>query len=328
MKVLVTGAAGFLGRHICKSLNNAGHTVIGLDVSGPPREVFSTRADICNEWINADITKVLPLMKLDAIVHLAAMAAPNLCAANPSLAFDVNAQGTSQVLRLALESGAKKFVFSSSAHVYDIPPRYFPTDEVHPLRLNNTYTTTKLLGEQLCQLYFENHSLSFTTLRLFNVYGPGQQLGYLVPDLIAKAKHGRIELQGSDITKDWVFVSDVADAFVKALSSDFVGPINVGTGIETGLGTIAQIIAGAYEVELDCHPAAIPSRMQCDRRRAERILGWCPTVDLEHGIRNTIDVAVRTMAKMSHSEVAIHTEDAKASGEVVVFEPLIEGVSR
>jgi len=286
MKVCVTGSEGFLGKNVVKALKVAGHTVVCLDVS-PQAEIV------------ADITKIIPLMKVDAVIHLAAMANPRLCDQNPDSAFAVNVLGTQQVLRLALESGAKKFVFSSSAHVYDIPPKYLPTDETHPLRLNNTYTTTKILGEQLCQLYFENHGLSYTVLRLFNAYGPNQQLGYLIPDLICKAQRGKIDLQGSDITKDWVYVTDVADAFVKAVSSDFVGAINIGTGIETSLGAIASIIAKASKVELATFPAAIPTRMCGDWHRAERILGWSPKVCLEEGLRRLLQVPVRTVAKVT-----------------------------
>jgi len=274
MKVLVTGSEGFLGKHVVKVLKMAGHTVARLDVS-PQAEIV------------ADITKIMPLMKVDAVIHLAAMANPKLCDQNPDSAFAVNVLGTQQVLRLALESGAKKVVFSSSAHVYDIPPKYLPTDELHPLRLNNTYTTTKILGEQLCQLYWENHGLSYTTLRLFNAYGLNQQLGYLIPDLIGKAQRGKIDLQGSNITKDWVYVKDVADAFVRAVETSYVGPINIGTGIETNLGTIARIIAATYKTELVTTPIGVTTRMCADWSRAKNVLDWEPRVCLEKGLHET-----------------------------------------
>ena len=141
MKVLVTGAAGFIGRHVSAKLVEAGHEVLGMDVALQPVKGY------WHMWYIADITKPLdPIPDLDAVVHLAAVAAPRECDANPTRAFDVNVNGTLQVLNMALKSGAKKVVFSSSAHVYDIPPRYFPTDETHPLRLNNTYTTTNSWG--------------------------------------------------------------------------------------------------------------------------------------------------------------------------------------
>ncbi len=150
---------------------------------------------------------------------------------------------------MALESGAKKVVFASSAHVYGISPRYLSTDETHPLWLQNNYTLTKILGEHLCQLYYDNHGLSYTALRLYNAYGPGQANGYFIPDQLAKAQVGGFELRGSNVTKDWIYIDDTADAFVKALTTSFVGPVNIDTGNETFLGTIASIIAKAYEVE-------------------------------------------------------------------------------
>ena len=278
MKVLVTGSEGFLGKHVCKALKARGHTVVGLD-SAPDAEIV------------ADITKVLPIMELDVIVHLAAVASPNICTANPELAFSVNVLGTQQVLRLALESGAKKFVFSSSAHVYDIPPKYLPTDEVHPLRLNNTYTTTKLLGEQLCHLFWENHGLSYTTLRLFNAYGPGQGLGYFIPDQIEKAKAGEIELRGGETTKDWVYVDDVAKAFCRAVETVYVGPLNIGTGLETPLSEIARIIAADTGATLRLVPSDTHTRMRADVRRAWSVLEWTPKVDIHGGLRATLDHA-------------------------------------
>ena len=290
MRVLVTGAAGFLGSHIVTKLLENDADVICFDnrpgASVHPKQTWIT-ADITHEALVELVASVAG--DVDAVIHLAAMAAPRECDSNPSLAFDVNVNGTSQVLQLALRCGAKKVVFSSSAHVYNIPPRYLPTDESHPLHLGTTYTTTKILGEQLCQLYYNNHGLSYVALRLFNAYGPGQGLGYFIPDQIAKATTGKIDLQGSDITKDWVFVEDVADAFVSALDSNFCGPINIGTGVETDLGSIAFMISKAFKAELVTSPATVPTRMCADWSRAQRVLGWRPEITLEEGLERTIE---------------------------------------
>ena len=275
MKVCVTGAAGFLGRHVYHALTSAGHTVISLDFQWE-EPLTSSQA---SHTIMADITK--PLRKidgLDAVIHLAAVASPRECDSDPTKAFDVNVNGTMQVLRMALESGAKKVVFSSTGHVYNIPPLYQPTDETHPLRLNNTYTTSKILGEQLCELFWDNHGLEYTTLRLFNVYGEGQRPGYFIPDQLAKAKTGRIELRGANTTKDWVYVDDVVQAFVKALDTNYVGAVNIGTGIETELKTIGEFIADAARCDFTQMSDPNPTRMCADIRRAERVLGWRPEV--------------------------------------------------
>ena len=299
--VLITGAAGFLGSHLVYALmQRPGYEVIALDTS----QGFNTgRLDRIEgvRRVIADITQ--PSLQeavsdpLDAVVHLAAMAAPRDCDSNPSLAFDVNVNGTNQVLQLALRRGAKKVVFSSSAHVYDIPPRYLPTDENHPLYLGTTYTTTKILGEQLCQLYYNNHGLSYTTLRLFNAYGFVQALGYFIPDQLLKAQRGRIDLQGSNVTKDWVWVADVADAFMRAITTDFVGAVNIGTGVETNLETIAQFIARTYQVELKAIPNDVPTRMCADWRRAKSVLRWHPTVSLEEGLGRLLQLPVGTVAE-------------------------------
>lgn len=287
MKICVTGASGFIGQHVCKALQQAGHLVFGLDAA--PSPAFNGAG-----WITADIT--LPLERittLDAVVHLAAVAAPRDCDKNPSRAYDVNVNGTSHVLKMALESGAKKVVFSSSAHVYDIPPRYLPTDEIHPLRLNNTYTTTKILGEQLCGLYWDNHGLSYTTLRLYNAYGPGQALGYFIPDMILKAQTGQIDVRGAGTSKDFVYIDDVARAFALAVGTPFVGAINIGTGVETHLVDVVREIASASgaKVSFSQPNGTLDTRMCADIRRAKRMLDWQPTMNIKEGLRATLDAA-------------------------------------
>ena len=282
MKVLVTGAAGFIGSHVAKALRAQGQEVVTLDAP------HYASMDIAR-----DITQPLPVVpNLDAVIHLAALSHPRQCDEKPSVAFDVNVNGTSNVLRMALASGAKKFVFSSSAHVYDIPPKYLPSDEVHPLRLNNTYTTSKILGEQLCELYYQNHGLSYTVLRLFNAYGPGQALGYFIPDMIAKAKAGGIFLKGSGTTKDWVYIDDVVRALCMAVETPFVGALNIGTGVETNLGTIAAKIAKALDPLHGAGYVGLPSekdtRMCADAGRAKRVLGWEPTVSVMEGLNNIL----------------------------------------
>ena len=288
MKICVTGASGFIGQEVAAALAKAGHTVVGLD-----KRLVDGWGN--GEYMERDITHLLePIPGLDAVVHLAAVANPRECERGPDYAFAVNVHGTFQVLQMALLSGAKKFVFASSAHIYGISAKYLPSDENHPFWFQNNrretqiYTLTKIAGEQLCKLYEENYGLSYTTLRLFNVYGPGQALGYFVPDMVAKAQKGALHLDGANVTKDWVNIKDVARAFAAAVKSDFVGPINIGSGSETELGAVASSIALKMGVPFTSTPSPTPTRMLADIRRAERVLGWKPTISLEEGLDSVI----------------------------------------
>ncbi len=283
MKILVTGANGFIGRHVVEALRQTEHVVIASD----------------NEWLNlkwyesvdmeADITKpLLPIEGLDAVIHLAGLANPRECDAYPGSAFDKNVNGTHQVLKMALASGAKRVIYASTAHVYGVSPKYLPTDETHPLWLQNNYTLTKILGEQLCQLYYENHGLSYAILRLYNAYGSGQAKGYFLPDMLSKAKAGSIHLPGGNTTKDWVYVEDVAQAFLKALSTSFVGAINIGTGIETEISVLAEYIAHAMGAKFSSSPSPNATRMQADIKRAQGVLNWQPTVAVKEGLERTL----------------------------------------
>ena len=274
MRVLVTGASGFIGRHLVNALEKGGHTVLGWDLP------------------NQDITQPFGTPPpLDAVIHLAAIGSPPLCDRDPATAFGVNVQGSHNVLKLAIAAGAKRFVLASTGHTYGVSPRYLPTDERHPLWLQDVYTTTKILGEQLCQLFFDNYGLSYAAIRLFNAYGPGQQPGYFIPDMIQKAQTGRIELRGHQITKDWIFIDDVVRAYILAMQSQFVGAINVGTGKETTLGYIAPRIASAFGAQwvISKQLQGGPTRMCADWGRAQRVLGWSPTISLEEGLERTIE---------------------------------------
>ncbi len=285
---------GFLGRYIIPLLVEQGANVTGIDTRDGFAKGNLKVMDGKVRLVESDITNFSSLQKVegdfDYIIHLAAIAAPRLCEENPSIAFDSNVHGTFNMLKYALRHHVKKVVFASTAHVYGISPKYMPTDERHPLALQDIYTTTKIMGESLCQLYYGNHNLAYITIRLFNSYGPGQSLDYFIPAMIAQAKTGHVLLHGREITKDFVYVEDVADAYVKALSSNYVGEINIGSGKQTSLETVARYIASSYGAELKFAETQSPgpTHMQSDISRARTILGWTPKTSLEDGLDKTI----------------------------------------
>jgi nucleoside-diphosphate-sugar epimerase len=293
-RVLITGAGGFLAGHIIPKLVEKGAEVIGLDVRNG-LDLLKRKERVWKlKLVEGDISKHKDLERVDDrcdyVIHLAAIAAPLQCEKNPEMAFLTNVQGTFNVLKLAQNKEAKKVLFSSSAHVYGISPKYVPTDENHPLALQDIYTTSKILGESLCSLFYSNHHLEYITTRLYNAYGPGQNTDYFIPAMIAKAKGGRIELKGRHITKDFVYVDDVADAFILALQSDYVGEINIGSGKQTTLEYVASYIAknlGAEMTFSTVEPGG-PTHMQCDPTRAHKVLGWRAQTPLEQGLDKAI----------------------------------------
>lgn len=293
--VLVTGAGGFIGQHVSQALIDDGYSVVALDES---LGALQSLDDKCVKALLV-LLRVNDIANLkepfDAVVHLAAVAAPRIAEANPDLTFKVNVQGTYSVLKKAVEAGAKRVIFTSSAHVYGISPKYMPTNETHPLYLLDAYTTSKVLGEKLCALFYQNHNLSYCALRLFNGYGPGQSLGYFIPDMIRKASNGEnIALKGGSITKDFVYVDDIVSAILLALESDYVGPLNVGTGVQTTLESVAQKIADAHRVSLTCVDTDDkgPTHMQANIERIRGTLGWKPRVNIGRGLETLLGLSV------------------------------------
>lgn len=293
--ILVTGAAGFVGQHLTSYLKQEGFQVAGLDIASMDAMNLDARygTDITDDKAMASLGETL-LGKIQACVHLAAIASPPIAQKNPELAWSTNVRGTHNVLQLLHRAKCPRIVFFSSAHVYGISPKYMPTDERHPLALHDTYTTTKIAGEQLCQLFYENHGVSYCNLRLWNAYGPGQSADYFIGAKIRQARSGKLTIRNEGVTKDWVHISDVVRAARLAVTSDYVGPLNVGTGVETSLDQIIKKLATRFgvQVEREAVTAEGPSRMLCDNNRIVRTLGWEPKVTFEQGLTNLVDDAV------------------------------------
>lgn len=286
MSLLVTGAAGFIGRRLLQSTNEK---IIATD-KVPMHHLRAGDAGFLWDITEERKARSLP-SGIRACVHLAAIAAPRQAQSDPKLAWDTNVRGTFNVLSLAREFGIRKFVFMSSAHVYGISPKYLPTDESHPLALHDTYTTTKIAGEQLCRLFHSNYGMSTTILRLFNGYGVGQSPDYFIGKKLEQAATSRrVTIMNGGVTKDWIYVDDIVEAILLAIESEFVGPINIGTGTETDLHSLAARIAGAFDAELVLEEGddGSPTRMCCDPRRAKSILGWEPLVTVEEGIERLV----------------------------------------
>ncbi len=295
--ILVTGAAGFIGHHLIEGLRKENLDYATLDLKDTRdlhedsgEKVFLT--DITSESQMEEAAKALEKLDITSCVHLAALASPRIAQAKPKESWLTNVQGTHNVLQLLHRINCKRIIFFASAHVYGISPKYMPTDENHPLALHDTYTTTKIMGEDLCRLFYENHGISYTNLRLWNAYGPGQSPDYFIGAKINQAKtQKKLTIWNGKITKDWIHISDVIKATIAAIDTQYVGPLNVGTGIETTLETIIQIISENFSIPIEPEdlPDDGPTRMRCDWRRIKQTLGWEPTIDFKDGLRDLIE---------------------------------------
>jgi len=296
-KALVTGGGGFLGSHLVERLVGEGWEVTVADLKSDAAESnLSGVAGKINfvEWDVTDPAAPEAIGRdFDYVFHLAAFASPSMCEKDPDRAFRVNVQGTYNVLRLASEMRLKKFLFSSTATVYGPVPKYTPIDELHPVPAdNNVYSVTKLVGEMVCG-FFRERGVPVVVLRLFTTFGPRQTTDYLFPTIIKQALEKKsVELWSDKPTRDFNYVDDTVDAFLKAAESGFVGgPINVGSGTETKVGDVARKIAGSLGAEVVFLDREVvgPMRLCSDSRKAKEEIGWSPSVGFDEGLKRTIE---------------------------------------
>ncbi len=295
---IVTGGAGFLGSHIVDKLLDLGVNVTVVDLAANAKRLSHVVNKI--EFVNLDISNEKNLKSLkpsDFIFHLAAYAVPNLCEKNPDMAFKANVLGTYNMLKFALETSAKKIIFPSSALLYGKHPKYLPIDEKHPIEIGSVYNSTKKFGEDMCNYFLENHNLPVVYFRLFNSFGPRQDIDYFIPTVIVQAlKQKEIGIWNAEPTRDFTFVADTVDAFIKAAESNFVGgPINIGSGREIKVGEIAKVIAEKLDAKLVMLNKTVSGsmRLSCNNFLGKKTIGWEPHIKFEDGLNETIDSFIK-----------------------------------
>ena len=299
MKVLVTGGAGFIGSHVCDEFVAHGHTVAALDnLSTGKRQNLSPRIPLLELDIRAsEAADYIAKEKPDVICHLAAQMDVRKSVQDPRFDAESNILGTLNLLEAARRVGVKKFIFSSTGGAVYGEQDVFPAPETHPTRPVSPYGASKAAGELYLGYYRAQYGLNFTALRYANVYGPRQNphgeagVVAIFAQRLVGGKGCTIFGDGGQ-TRDFVFGKDVARANYLAFERDYVGPVNIGTGIETDINRIYQLLAGAAGVALPAiHQAAKPGeqRRSCiDPSLARRVLGWSPTVTLKDGLRQTL----------------------------------------
>lgn len=301
LTVAITGGAGFLGHHLAVYLKEIGYNVLVIDdlsrvnsenlESLERRNVPLIKEDILSE----NLPKILKANRPEKVIHTAALTSVEESLEKPDLYNKMNATGTLRMLEASHKAGVKHFIYISSAAVYD-EPKYLPIDEEHPLKPKSPYGASKLAGEAYV-LYPRNISLKTTILRLFNIYGQGQNPSYA--GVITKFLKSINEKKPPTIfgdgeqTRDFIHVSDVAKAIEKALESETEGIYNIGDGKPISINNLAETmisIAG-----LDLKPEHAPPRRgeikhsYANINKATLKLKWKPETGLEDGLRQLID---------------------------------------
>jgi dTDP-glucose 4,6-dehydratase len=309
MRILITGAAGFLGSHLCDRLLADGHEVVGLDnfVTGNRDNIAHLIGNEKFTFYRHDVSNYIFVSgKIDAVMHFASPASPN--PQSPTAYFNLPIQtmkagalGTHNSLGVAKAHNAR-FLLASTSEIYG-DPLVHPQVEtyagnVDPVGPRAVYDEAKRFAESLTMAYHRQHGVDTRIVRIFNTYGPRMDLedGRALPNLLTQALLGKqLTIYGNgQQTRSFCYVDDLVDGIVRLLMSDEHLPVNIGNPVEMSLLQFAEAInkatgntAGIGFIA-DARSARDPQRRQPDITRARAILKWEPKVDLEQGLKNTI----------------------------------------
>lgn len=315
MKVLVTGGAGFIGSTLVDRLVVEGHDVDVVDdlSTGSLANLADARADRSRRFSfhridlrSPAITDLVAHRKPEVIYHLAAQADVRVSVARPAFDAEVNILGALNLFQGALAAGTRKVVFASSGGTIYGAPEDLPVREAHPQRPESPYGVAKKAVGDYLHYYREIHGLEYTALALANVYGPRQdphgEAG-VVSIFAGKLLGGeRATIFGDGRqTRDFVFVDDVVDAFVRATEKGGGLVVNIGTGVETSVQQLFDVMAKATGAKEPAHyaPARLGElqRSALDPGRAEIHLGWKPFTTLEAGTARTLEWFASTLRR-------------------------------
>ena len=284
-RILVTGSSGFVGKNLVEELKRQDADVLTLtDHDG-------RRIDIRDQQrVEAIINKI---RNIDIVYHLAAITSVPFSFENPRETYDVNVLGTLNILELCRSCNADKIVFASS-YVYG-QPQYLPIDEKHPLQPTNPYARSKILGEELCRAYNTDFGVKCIILRPFNIYGVGQGKDFLIPSIIAQLRYGKIELKDPEPKRDFIYISDVIDAYIKAgeFNGDF-DVFNIGYGKSYSVKEIVDKIIHLYGKDVKVKYSGERRKNEimdtiADIKKAKEKLGWKPSVEIDNGLSNLLN---------------------------------------
>ena len=302
MRVLITGAAGFLGSHLADRFLDAGHEVVGVDnlVTGSQKNVAILQEREGFTFRRHDISSPLYLKDpVDGVLHFASPASPVDYLELPIQTLKVGSLGTHNALGIAKEHGAR-FLLASTSEVYG-DPLVHPQPEsywgnVNPVGPRGVYDEAKRFAEAITMAYHTYHGVDTRIVRIFNTYGPRMRPGdgRVVSNFLVQALRGEpltVYGDGSQ-TRSFCYASDEVEGIFRLFESDHVGPMNIGNPNEFTIAELAEVVleetGSASPIERRALPADDPKVRQPDIAMAREVLGWEPRISLREGLRKTI----------------------------------------
>lgn len=309
MRILITGAAGFLGSHLCDRLLADDHDVVGMDnfITGNPDNLAHLAGNDRFLFIRHDVSNFIFVPgKVDAVLHFASPASPNPNSPYgyvnlPIQTMKAGALGTHNTLGVANAHKAK-YLLASTSEIYGDPLEHPQVEtywgHVDPIGLRSVYDEAKRFAEAITMAYHRFHCIDTRIVRIFNTYGPRMHLddGRVVPNFLQQALRGEpLTVYGDGTqTRSFCFVDDLVDGIVRLLYSDEHLPVNIGNPDETSMlefaDTINRLVGNKAGIILkpEQRGEGDPQRRQPDISRAINILKWKPQINLEEGIMRTI----------------------------------------
>lgn len=308
-RIVVLGASGFLGSHLCDELIARGDEVIGIDdlSSSTGLNLKQLESESRFTFLKSDITEGIPVRgSVDAVLNFASPASPPRYLETPIQTLRTGSRGTDNALQFALENNAR-FIMASTSEVYG-DPTVSPQVETYWGNVNSIgerscYDEAKRYAEALCMAYWREYEANIGIVRIFNTYGPRLDPtdGRVVSNFACQALQGQnltVYGDGSQ-TRSFCYVDDEIRGILALLDSTERGPINIGNPVEFTMLELAELVleltGSQSQLVYEALPADDPLQRCPDITLARELLKWEPTVDLREGLRNTIDWFQKTL---------------------------------
>ena len=301
-RALVTGGAGFLGSHLCDALLGDGYSVVAADnlLTGRLANIQHLKNDSRFEFLERDVCYPIECGAVDFVFHFASPASPVDYAAHGIETLRVGSYGTFEALAVARRYNAR-FMMASTSECYGDPLVHPQTESywghVNPIGPRSVYDEAKRFSEAVTMAHHRYHQVDTRILRIFNTYGPRMQLndGRVIPNFMCQALRGEnltVYGDGSQ-TRSFCYVSDEIDGIVRLSRSAEHDPVNIGNPTEFTIlecaRKVIEVTGSASNIQFEALPQDDPKQRRPDITKARRLLGWEPKVDLENGLKLSLE---------------------------------------